>query len=212
MDDNIIVLNDEDGNEVKFEFLDLIPYQGKEYVVLLPNDHEADEVVILELEECSDDTENYLPVEDEGVVAAVFDIFKANHKDKFDFIDTKTKNTNTKGHIMEKENNLIKFFASKAGKVAITVASAAIIYGLIIAALSTGAGALFWITAIACGYFGWKALNRITPDIFLFMSIAGWFVYFFIKGMLSVVIGAFVAPFKLGKMVSDYAHRRLNQR
>ena len=34
--DNIIILNDEDGNEVEFEFLDLIEYEGEEYVVLLP--------------------------------------------------------------------------------------------------------------------------------------------------------------------------------
>ena len=30
--DNIIILNDEDGNEVEFEFLDLIEYEGEEYV------------------------------------------------------------------------------------------------------------------------------------------------------------------------------------
>ena len=34
--DNLITLNDEDGNEVKFEFLDLIEYGGEEYVILLP--------------------------------------------------------------------------------------------------------------------------------------------------------------------------------
>ena len=34
--DNIIILNDEDGNEVQFEFLDLIDYDEEEYVVLLP--------------------------------------------------------------------------------------------------------------------------------------------------------------------------------
>ena len=34
--DNIIILNDEDGNEVQFEFLDLIELDGEEYVVLLP--------------------------------------------------------------------------------------------------------------------------------------------------------------------------------
>ena len=27
--DNIIILNDDEGNEVEFEFLDLIPYRGK---------------------------------------------------------------------------------------------------------------------------------------------------------------------------------------
>ena len=36
--DNILVLNDEEGNEVEFEFLDLIEYEGEEYVVLLPVD------------------------------------------------------------------------------------------------------------------------------------------------------------------------------
>ena len=42
--DNIIVLNDENGDEIEFEFLDLIEYDGEEYVVLLPNDEEeADE-------------------------------------------------------------------------------------------------------------------------------------------------------------------------
>lgn len=35
MDNNIIIFNDESGNEAEFEFLDLIPYQGQEYVVLL---------------------------------------------------------------------------------------------------------------------------------------------------------------------------------
>ena len=87
MDDNIIVLNDENGNEVEFEFLDLIPYQGQEYVVLLPADDEADEVVILQLEESGDDSESYLGVEDESIVSAVFDIFKAKYKDEFNFVD-----------------------------------------------------------------------------------------------------------------------------
>ena len=36
--DNIIVLNDEEGKEVKFEFLDLIEYENEEYVILLPTD------------------------------------------------------------------------------------------------------------------------------------------------------------------------------
>ena len=34
-EENIIVLNDEDGNKIEFEFLDLIPYHQKEYVVRL---------------------------------------------------------------------------------------------------------------------------------------------------------------------------------
>ena len=69
--DNIIVLNDDDGNEVEFEFLDLIPYRGKEYVVLLPVSDEADEVVILQLEEADDETESYISVDNELTPQAV---------------------------------------------------------------------------------------------------------------------------------------------
>ena len=38
--DNIIILNDEEGNEIQFEFLDLIEYNSEEYVVLLPVDED----------------------------------------------------------------------------------------------------------------------------------------------------------------------------
>ena len=52
--DNIVILNDEEGNEVQFEFLDLIEYDGEEYVILLPVEEEVSEepgeVVILKLE------------------------------------------------------------------------------------------------------------------------------------------------------------------
>ena len=54
---NIIVLNDENGNEVQFEFLDLIEYDSEEYVVLLPtgDSEDADEVVILKVEDTEAD-------------------------------------------------------------------------------------------------------------------------------------------------------------
>ena len=74
--ENIIVLNDDEGNEIEFEFLDIIPYRGKEYVVLLPTSDEADEVVILQLEEADDETESYISVDNELTLQAVFEIFK----------------------------------------------------------------------------------------------------------------------------------------
>ena len=88
--DNIIVLNDENGEEIEFEFLDLIEYEGEEYVVLLPNDEEdeAGEVVILKLEDTdSEDEESYVSVDDEDVLKNVFEIFKDKFKDEFNFID-----------------------------------------------------------------------------------------------------------------------------
>lgn len=89
--DNIIVLNDESGNEVSFEFLDLIEYEDVEYVVLLPINEESDsegEVVILRVEESEDDTkENYVSVDDEKALQEVFGIFKDKFKEEFDFVD-----------------------------------------------------------------------------------------------------------------------------
>ena len=86
--DNMIRLHDEDGNEILFEFLDLIVYDNQEYVVLLPaGDDGGDEVVILRLEEVDDETEAYNSVEDEDILNAVFEIFKEKFKDEFNFID-----------------------------------------------------------------------------------------------------------------------------
>ena len=85
--ENVIVLTDEGRNEVRFEFLDLIPYRGKEYVVLLPTSDDADEVVILQLDETDDETESYTSVENEFTLQAVFEIFKERAKDSFDFVD-----------------------------------------------------------------------------------------------------------------------------
>ena len=91
--DNIILLNDEDGNEVQFEFLDLIELDGEEYVVLLPveDDEEEDgEVVILKVEDNDDedsDEESYVSIEDEEILNKVFEIFKEKFKDDFDFVD-----------------------------------------------------------------------------------------------------------------------------
>jgi len=91
MEENIIILNDEAGNEVSFEFLDLVEYEGSEYVVLLPIvEDEADDdgmVVILKVEEIDDETESYESVEDEEVLQNVFNIFKEKFKDGFNFID-----------------------------------------------------------------------------------------------------------------------------
>lgn len=74
-----IILTDKKGRELAFEFLDLIEYKGKEYVVLLPSDFslEKPEVVILELEDGDEDsdTESYLEVQDEETIEAVFELF-----------------------------------------------------------------------------------------------------------------------------------------
>ena len=89
--DNIIALTDEEGNEVKFEFLDLVELDGEEYVVVLPteDEEENDEVVILKVEdtEGEEDMESYVSVDDEETLNTVFEMFKEKFKDEFNFID-----------------------------------------------------------------------------------------------------------------------------
>lgn len=86
---NIITLNDENGAEVQFEFLDLIEYEGHEHVVLLPvNDEAEDEVLILRVEPIEDsDEEAYVSVDDEETLMAIFEIFKQHFADEFDFAE-----------------------------------------------------------------------------------------------------------------------------
>ena len=91
--DNVIVLNDEEGKEVSFEFLDLIELEGEEYVVLLPMSEEGEEddgeVVILKVEDTDEesDEESYVSVDDENILNEVFEIFKEKFKDEFNFVD-----------------------------------------------------------------------------------------------------------------------------
>lgn len=45
---------------------------------------------------------------------------------------------------------------------------------------------------IVCGIpSGWRALDRITPNIFLFLPVVGWVIYYVVKGVLSAFIGIF---------------------
>ena len=84
---SFITLTDENGVDTVFEFMECIEYQGKEYLVLRPADEDSAEVVILEVEPVDDETENYLSVEDEAVLEAVYAIFKDHFKDILTFED-----------------------------------------------------------------------------------------------------------------------------
>lgn len=83
----ILTLTDENGNDVDFEYLDCMEYQGKEYLVLMPADEAETQIVILEVEPVDDENENYLAVEDEAVLDAVYDMFKEKYKDVLTFED-----------------------------------------------------------------------------------------------------------------------------
>ena len=81
----ILTLTDENGQDVDFEYLDCIEYQGKEYLVLMPADEVSTEIIILEVEPVDEENENYLSVGDEAVLNAVYEIFKEKYKDVLTF-------------------------------------------------------------------------------------------------------------------------------
>ena len=85
-DSNIIVLEDDLGNEVEFEYLDVIEYEGEEFILLLPaNEEEADEVLILKIVSIDDENESFEGIEDEELLETLFETFKNKWKDEFNF-------------------------------------------------------------------------------------------------------------------------------
>ena len=81
----LITLEDEEGNEMEFEFLDIVEYEGEEYIVLIENNEDADEVVILKIDPIDDETEEYLSIEDEELLDKLFDIFKKKYEGDIKF-------------------------------------------------------------------------------------------------------------------------------
>ena len=83
----ILTLTDENGNDQNFEYLDVIEYQGKEYLILMPAEEEETHIVILEIEPVDEENENYLSISDEDVLNTVYGIFKERYKDILTFED-----------------------------------------------------------------------------------------------------------------------------
>ena len=84
-EDILINLTDEEGNEVEFEFLDVVEYDNDEYIVLIENDEAADEVVILRINALDEETEEYISIDDEELLQAVFEKFKRHYTGSINF-------------------------------------------------------------------------------------------------------------------------------
>lgn len=85
---DVIVLTDQDGVEVQFELLDIVPYQDKKYVVLFPvDDLEVTQVTILELDESNPDFDNFIGIDDDSLIEAVFGVFKERAENELDVIE-----------------------------------------------------------------------------------------------------------------------------
>ena len=85
-ENSVIVLTDENGNDVNFQFLDSIEYEGEEYVVLASMDNFNGEVEILKVVyEDGTDEDTFVGIESEETLNAVFEIFKKNFSDELTF-------------------------------------------------------------------------------------------------------------------------------
>ena len=84
--ENYITLTDDNGEDVSFEIIDTLEYEGRTYAVLLPFDEEDDEVVILEiiLGE-GPDYDEFVSVDDDELLEKVFEVFKENYDGEYDF-------------------------------------------------------------------------------------------------------------------------------
>ena len=79
MEDNIIMLEDENGNTVEFETIDVFEFNDETYFALLevmPEGEETDEVLIMKLKlgETEDDME-LIAVDDDKELDAAFEEF-----------------------------------------------------------------------------------------------------------------------------------------
>ena len=84
---NIVTLIDEEGVEMRFEVLDVIEYEGTDYAVLIPDDEEADSVIILRVDVDENGNESLDTEHNEKILDAVFATFVENNRDEFDFVD-----------------------------------------------------------------------------------------------------------------------------
>lgn len=86
-EENLFLLEDENGNEVPFEFVDLMEYEGEEYLFLLPVEDDDGEVVILHVDLVDGDEEAYSGVESEELLTILFNMFKEKYQDVYEFED-----------------------------------------------------------------------------------------------------------------------------
>lgn len=83
---DVVVLTDDEGNDVEFEWLDTVEYNGNNYIVVIPTDEDAEDVVILRMEG-NEEEESFVGIDNEKEVNEVFEIFKKKNKDNYEFID-----------------------------------------------------------------------------------------------------------------------------
>lgn len=91
---DLVVFEDDEGNELTMEVLDYLAYEGKEYALLTEyveddddgNEDEPIEAFIMEVRPVGEDQEEFVPV-DEALAEKLIKIFEANDFDDEAFED-----------------------------------------------------------------------------------------------------------------------------
>ena len=91
MEADIIEFEDEDGNVIPFEVIDYVFYNGEEYALMVevteeeePEEDKQECIVCkvsAETEENGEETETFIPVEDEALAQKLVDIFNTKMAD-----------------------------------------------------------------------------------------------------------------------------------
>lgn len=83
-------LEDMDGKKVKFELLDVVPYNDTDYIAVVPVEGEEDDdlIQIYRVEpNLEDDTETYVGLDSEEELEAVYEEFKKRNEDLYELED-----------------------------------------------------------------------------------------------------------------------------
>lgn len=90
-DEEVITLQDEEGNPIKFVEVACVEYEGAYYILLSPAQEVEgiadDEVIICRLEDQDDDTQLIVPLDNEELMQKVFDEYLRTAKDGCDCED-----------------------------------------------------------------------------------------------------------------------------
>ena len=107
----------------------------------------------------------------------------------------------------ERRQAVRDFLSSKTGRIVLMIVLY-IVYVVAIfafvAVLGKNRGFMMPFTAllmVVTTFFGWKALTKIQPRMFVFMPGIGWALYFGIKTFLALCIGWFVTPYQFAKTI-----------
>lgn len=91
MENNVLMFQDENGNDVELEIIDAFEISQTQYVALVsveePAEEQEEEVFLMRIEEDENGDDILIQVTDEEELEAAFETFKERMADQFDIID-----------------------------------------------------------------------------------------------------------------------------